>query len=96
MKKLSILQDLSNKAFVDEIICLQKAHHSNIVRLLGYCAVAHGELMEVNGTHVIAEETQRLLCFEYVPNGDLQDYIKGIKLATQYPTFTDYENKYMP
>jgi len=76
VKKLSILQDLSNNAFVDEIICLKKAHHRNVVRLLGYCADAHGELMEVNGTHVITEEIQRLLCFEYVPNGDLQDYIK--------------------
>ncbi|XP_073354523.1 uncharacterized protein [Aegilops tauschii subsp. strangulata] len=76
VKKLSILQDLSNTAFMDEILCLKKARHSNVVRLLGYCAVAEGQLMEANGTHVMAERTEMLLCFEYVPNGDLQNYIK--------------------
>lgn len=76
VKKLSMLQGFSDDQFLAEINCLKKAKHNNIVRFLGYCADSHGELMEFEGKNVIAEVPQRLLCFEYVPNGNLQCYIK--------------------
>jgi serine/threonine protein kinase len=77
VKKLSISQGFSDKDFVDEIKCLIHAKHNNVVRFLGYCADTHGELVPFNGSYVIAEVPQRLLCLEYVPNGNLQKYLKG-------------------
>jgi hypothetical protein len=34
--------------------------------------------IEHNGEHIFAETPQRLLCFEYVPNGSLDRYISGM------------------
>ena len=82
VKKLFHLKDLSDKQFLDEVICLKKVNHRNIVRFLGYCADTEGEIMEVEGKHRIVEVQKRLLCFEYVPNGNLHHYIKGKEFAT--------------
>lgn len=82
VKKLSqSTNDLSDTQFLDEVKCLKRVKHQNIVRFLGYCVESHGEVIEIDGKHVIAEVKQRLLCFEYVPNGSLHDYLQGIKVA---------------
>jgi hypothetical protein len=77
VKKLSILQGFSDKLFLDEINCLIKTKHDNVVRFLGYCSDSHGELVSSDRSHVMAEVHQRLLCFEYVPNGNLEKHLKG-------------------
>lgn len=84
VKKLSTVQDLSEKLFLDEVKCLVKAKHDNIVRFLGYCSDTQGELMEFDGSYVMAEARQRLLCFEYVPNGNLHDYLKGLSHGDEW------------
>ena len=82
VKNLFHSKDLSDKQFLDEVICLKKVNHRNIVRFQGYCADTEGEIMEIEGKHRIVEVQKRLLCFEYVPNGNLHHYIKGKKFAT--------------
>jgi enhancer of mRNA-decapping protein 4/coatomer subunit beta' len=77
VKKLLVPHDFSDEVFVDEINCLRRAKHSNVVRFLGYCATTLGELMEFKGSCVMADVRKRLLCFEYVPNGSLHRYLKG-------------------
>ncbi|GJN25587.1 hypothetical protein PR202_gb13433 [Eleusine coracana subsp. coracana] len=76
VKKVTTWTDFTDKLFLDEITCLKKVRHKNIVRFLGYCADSQGEVLETNGKNVIAEERHRFLCFEYVPNGDLQHYLE--------------------
>ncbi|CAN6373198.1 unnamed protein product, partial [Urochloa humidicola] len=60
----------------------------NIVRCLGYCFDAQGELVPYNGKCVLGETRRRLLCFEYLPNKSLHDYLKdgshGHEWATRY------------
>lgn len=79
VKKLFNALDFSDKRFLDEITCLNKAKHQNIVRFLGYCSETQGELLEFNGKNVMAEVQKKLLCFEYVPNGNIQQYLKQEK-----------------
>lgn len=76
VKKLSNSQDFDDKLFTHEVNCLIKAKHENIVRFLGYCADTHGEMKMFNGRFVLADSRQRILCFEYVPNGNLYQYLK--------------------
>ncbi|RCV39145.1 hypothetical protein SETIT_8G200000v2 [Setaria italica] len=77
VKKVTTWNDFSDKLFLDEVNCLKRVKHKNIVKFLGYCADTQGEVMEVDRKNtVIAEKKHRFLCFEYVPNGDLHHYLK--------------------
>ncbi|VAI63733.1 uncharacterized protein LOC119326310 [Triticum dicoccoides] len=76
VKKLSNPHALPDRKFLDEITCLKKAKHINIVRILGYCSETQGELLEINEKHIMAEIQKKLICFEYVPNGNIQHYLK--------------------
>uniref|UniRef100_K3Y4L4 Protein kinase domain-containing protein n=1 Tax=Setaria italica TaxID=4555 RepID=K3Y4L4_SETIT len=55
-----------------------RIRHPNIVQLIGYCAETKFEAMPQNGEHILAERRHRLLCFEYISNGSLRDYVLGM------------------
>ncbi|KAL6907895.1 hypothetical protein ACP4OV_002065 [Aristida adscensionis] len=76
VKKLSQTRDFSDKQFHDELACLRRVKHKNIVRFLGFCSDTRVEAVEHKGQLVLAEDRRRFLCFEYVPNS-LHDYIKA-------------------
>ncbi|XP_047052526.1 receptor-like serine/threonine-protein kinase ALE2 [Lolium rigidum] len=70
--------------FHKEVECLMKAKHKNIVRFLGYCAEAHGKAADYEGRFVMANLLNWLLCFEYVPNGNLQKYITDASTGLEW------------
>ena len=53
-----------NKEFLAEVLTLSLLHHPNLVNLIGYCA----------------DGDQRLLVFEYLKGGSLDDHLLGIFL----------------
>lgn len=63
------------KEFQREVECLMMAKHKNIVQFLGYCADTQGTMARHEGKFVMADVQQRLLCFEYLPKGSLNEYI---------------------
>uniref|UniRef100_A0ACD5U825 Uncharacterized protein n=1 Tax=Avena sativa TaxID=4498 RepID=A0ACD5U825_AVESA len=60
------------------------AKHKNIVRFLGYCADRQGIIVKYEGKLVMADIHQRLLCFEYLPNGSLHEYITDTSCEPQW------------
>lgn len=50
------------KEFLVEVLMLSLLHHSNLVTLIGYCTVGD----------------QRLLVYEYMPMGSLEDHLFGM------------------
>ncbi|GJN25685.1 hypothetical protein PR202_gb13546 [Eleusine coracana subsp. coracana] len=77
VKLLHPSQDLSDTQFMAEVKCLTRVKHKNIVRFLGYCAYTHEVVMKVEGIDRMVDiERKRFLCFEYAPNGNLQDYLE--------------------
>jgi serine/threonine protein kinase len=82
IKKLSRIDDFSEKQFEDELNCLKRVKHKNIVRFLGYCSDTQKEVVVYKGAYVLAECRKRFLCFEYAPNRSLEDYIKGMYATT--------------
>uniref|UniRef100_A0ACD5TBA8 Uncharacterized protein n=3 Tax=Avena sativa TaxID=4498 RepID=A0ACD5TBA8_AVESA len=87
VKKLT-KYDLPEKKFLREVECLIKAKHKNIVRFLGYCYETKGEIVDFKGKTVISDIRNWLLCFEYVPNGSLDNYItdasRGLEWRKRY------------
>nr|GMD18991.1 receptor-like serine/threonine-protein kinase NCRK isoform X1 [Ipomoea batatas] len=55
----------SESSFLTEIELISRLHHCHVVPLLGYCLEYHGK------------HAQRLLVFEYMPNGSLRDCLDG-------------------
>ncbi|TVU26830.1 hypothetical protein EJB05_29395, partial [Eragrostis curvula] len=88
VKKLNAALDLDENKFIKEAGCLIRVKHKNIVRFLGYCADAQGKMLNFDRKMVIAEERQRLLCFELVPKGSLDKYrhdaSRGLEWRTRY------------
>ncbi|XP_037440978.1 inactive protein kinase SELMODRAFT_444075-like [Triticum dicoccoides] len=62
VKKLIEMVDIDEKKFSEEVRCLMKAKHKNIVRFLGYCCDTQGEMLDCEGKLVLAEVRQR--CFD--------------------------------
>ncbi|VAH06842.1 unnamed protein product [Triticum turgidum subsp. durum] len=50
-----------NREFLVEVLMLSLLHHDNLVNLIGYCA----------------DGDQRLLVYEYMPLGSLEDHLHG-------------------
>jgi serine/threonine protein kinase len=88
VKKLSADIQIEDQSFQDEIVCLMRAKHKNIVRFLGYCADTQGIMKEYMGRYVLADVRVRLLCFEYIRNGSLDrlitDEYGGLGWAERY------------
>lgn len=53
------------REFVVEVLTLGLADHSNLVKLIGFCA----------------EGDQRLLVYEYMPFGSLENHLHGMQLT---------------
>ncbi|XP_044958428.1 cysteine-rich receptor-like protein kinase 42 [Hordeum vulgare subsp. vulgare] len=75
VKKLSNTH-MNEKLFLREVECLMKAKHRNIVRFLGYCSDTQGNIFDYDGKKIMADVRQRLLCYEYLRKGSLDNYIK--------------------
>lgn len=88
VKKLLETAAIDDEKFTEEVRCLMKTKHKNIVRFLGYCADTQGEMVNFEGKHVLAGVQRRLLCFEYLPKGSLEKQITdascGLKWRKRY------------
>ncbi|GJN04919.1 hypothetical protein PR202_ga22503 [Eleusine coracana subsp. coracana] len=74
------MSHFQEKQFKREVDNLMKVQHENIVRFLGYCYESSYQYIEYEATHVFAESSKMLLCFEYVSNGSLDKHINGMSL----------------
>lgn len=53
-----------NREFLVEVLMLSLLHHTNLVNLIGYCA----------------DGDQRLLVYEFMPLGSLEDHLHGLSI----------------
>jgi serine/threonine protein kinase len=72
VKRLQLTrQILDDDSFHAELNILKKLKHKNIVRFLGYCIHTENQEYIHRDQKILVERTERLLCFEYVPNGTI-------------------------
>jgi hypothetical protein len=63
VKKLVNTFDIHENKFHEEVKCLIKVKHKNIVRFFGYCANTQGKMENYEGMLVMADQRSWLLCF---------------------------------
>lgn len=65
VKKLQRKEKVEVEQFMNEVSILSGLKHKNLVKLEGYCVHSHGQSQE------------GLLCYEYLPDGSLEDRLYG-------------------
>ena len=71
MKQLDRNGMQGNREFLVEVLMLSLLHHRNLVNLIGYCA----------------DGDQRLLVYEYMCKGSLEDHLLGTEILTIFLRF---------
>lgn len=93
IKKLLNSQTIEEKPFYDETTSMMGVRHQNIVRFLGYCANTEYKFIKMEGSGslqkpIYSEIRERLLCFEYMSNGGLDnhltDELRGLEWHMRY------------
>jgi len=88
--RLAITTAIGDKLFLHAVNSLMSVKHSNIVRFLGYCAIAQGKGVRERGKTIMVIVRERLLCFEYLCKGNLQMHLTddscGFDWYTRYQT----------
>lgn len=72
MKQLDRNGFQGNREFLVEVLMLSLLHHPNLVNLVGYCA----------------DGDQRILVYEYMANGSLEDHLLGKPHMAYFASFT--------
>ena len=73
------VRGMDDKQFLNEFIHVMDISHPNIVRLEGYWCHVDGEVIKHEGNQVLVDNVSRLICSEYMPNGNLEKYLsKGM------------------
>ncbi|XP_051226185.1 uncharacterized protein [Lolium perenne] len=65
------------KQFQNEAGNIIGIKHDNIVKLLSFCHEEQKKVVLNNGRYIVADIVECFLCYEYVPNGSLDDHIFG-------------------
>ena len=68
---------INDGMFHREVISLISVKHPNIVRFLGYCSFTEELAIPLGGTTIMADPRERLLYFEYIRNGSLDQRLSG-------------------
>ncbi|EMS58419.1 G-type lectin S-receptor-like serine/threonine-protein kinase SRK [Triticum urartu] len=68
-----------DKTFNNEVQNIMALKHENVVELVGFCWETQKKLVQFDGRYIQADITESVLCYEYLPNGSLQQNLFGTK-----------------
>ena len=94
VKKLVRTSGVHDRRFQNEVGNLQMLEHTNIVKLLGSCYQVERKLVERNGRRVLSDVPEKFLCYEYLSNGSLDNYIYGTVMHNWFRFFIVWLFKY--
>ncbi|XP_025807715.1 putative G-type lectin S-receptor-like serine/threonine-protein kinase At1g61610 isoform X2 [Panicum hallii] len=77
VKKLHSSHTIEDKMFHQEVQSLIMVKHQNMVRFLGYCLHTEEKAMKMEGKIIMAQIRERLLCFDYMSKGSLENHLTG-------------------
>ncbi|KAJ1274779.1 hypothetical protein BS78_05G087600 [Paspalum vaginatum] len=77
VKKLKPILGVQERQFKNEVNHLARVNHENIVKLIGYCDETKERPVydDYRQKYVMAEVQEKLLCYEYLSNGSLDNIL---------------------
>ncbi|WVZ53908.1 hypothetical protein U9M48_004794 [Paspalum notatum var. saurae] len=78
VKKLKPILGIQERQFKNEVNHLARVNHENIVKLIGYCDETKERPVydDYRQKYVMAEVQEKLLCYEYLSNGSLDNILR--------------------
>lgn len=73
----------ADKQFNKEVQNVMSLKHENIVEVLGFCSETQKKLVQFDKRYIQADITESLICYEYLPNGSLQENLFEPKDSTK-------------
>jgi hypothetical protein len=67
----------ADKTFSKEVQNVMVLKHENIVQLVAFCSETTKKLVQFDGRYIQADITESLLCYEYLPDGSLEEKLFG-------------------
>ena len=68
----------AGKIFINEVQNIMVLKHANIVKMVGYCSETTKKLVQFDHRYIQADVTESVLCYEYLPKGDLAKNLFGM------------------
>jgi serine/threonine protein kinase len=85
VKKLFNRKTMDEGMFQQEVTTMLRVKHKNIVRFVGYCSHTEQQAVKImTRKHILADERERLLCFDYISKGCLEDHVNGMEKTINY------------
>nr|ADH59449.1 Tsn1 [Triticum turgidum subsp. dicoccum]ADH59450.1 Tsn1 [Triticum turgidum subsp. dicoccum] len=81
-----LVQLLDDRQFKNELFNLLRVEHPNIVCLRGYCYETRYKIVKHNGETVFGKHIHRVLCFEYLEGGSLDNHLHAPSLPPNWTT----------
>ncbi|KAE8814354.1 Cysteine-rich receptor-like protein kinase 6 [Hordeum vulgare] len=72
-----------DKQFNKEVQNVMSLKHDNIVEVVGFCSETQKKLVQFDKRYIQADITESLICYEYLPNGSLQENLFEPKESTK-------------
>ncbi|KAM3410921.1 hypothetical protein ACQJBY_002875 [Aegilops geniculata] len=77
-----------DKLFIYEVQNIMALKHENAVQLVGFCHETHRTVVLKNGNYITADITESLLCYEFLPKGNL------MKNLFEVPSKMDWKTRF--
>ncbi|KAL5204178.1 hypothetical protein ABZP36_009049 [Zizania latifolia] len=85
VKKLVRTSGIHDRRFQNEVKNLMELEHKNVVKLVGSCCQEERVVVEYNGRYVFTDVVEKLLCYEYLSKGSLDNYIYDESTGINWP-----------
>ncbi|CAN6342820.1 unnamed protein product [Urochloa humidicola] len=87
VKKLAAhVQVPAGKKFLNAATNLMAVQHDNIVKLLSCCSESKKKVVEHKGKFILVDMDECVLCYEFLPKGNLHDYLSDSTKRTDWDT----------
>lgn len=84
----------ADKTFTKEVTNVMALKHENIVQIVGYCSETSKKLVQFDSRYIQADINESLICYEYLPKGNLEDNLFGPQATSSAESGINWDTRF--